>query len=74
MAIEDQIRDKMALIERLQKYQLYHQAKYLTGEQILPSDQRQIIEQAIFTYSSLGKALEKQTKKLKIKEKNKLML
>ena len=30
--------------------------EYLTGEEILPSDQSRIIEQAKFTYSSLGKA------------------
>ena len=39
--------------------------EYLTGEGILPSKQRQIIEQAKFTYSSLGKAFEKQTKTIK---------
>ena len=32
--------------------------EYLKGEQILPSDQRRVIEQAKFTYSTLGKALE----------------
>ena len=37
----------------------------LTGEEILPSNQQQIIEQAKFTYSSLGKAFEKQTKTTK---------
>ena len=36
--------------------------KYLTGEDILPSNQQQIIEQAKFTYSPLGKAFEKQIK------------
>ena len=36
--------------------------EYLTGEEILPSDQRRVIEQAKFTYSPSGKALEKQTK------------
>ena len=35
---------------------------YLTGEDILPSNQQQIIEQAKFTYSPLGKAFEKQIK------------
>ena len=40
--------------------------EYLTGEEILPSDQRRIIEQAKFTYSPLGKALEKQIQTLKI--------
>ena len=46
------------------KYQLYHQVKYecLTGEEISPSNQQEIIEQAKFTYSPLGKAFEKQTK------------
>ena len=36
--------------------------EYLTGEEILPSNRRQI-KQANFTYSSLAKALEKQTEK-----------
>ena len=36
--------------------------EYLTGEEILPSNQQQIIQQAKFTYSSLGKAFEKQIK------------
>ena len=47
--------------------------EYLTGEEVLPSNKRQIIEQAKFVYSPLGKALEKQ-KRFKIKEKNKLNL
>ena len=34
----------------------------LTGEDVLPSNQQQIIEQAKFTYSPLGKAFEKQIK------------
>ena len=36
--------------------------EYLTGEEILPSNQQHVIEQAKFTYSPLGKAFEKQTK------------
>ena len=36
--------------------------EYLTGDEILPSNERQIIKQAKFTYSLLGKALEKQRK------------
>ena len=70
MIIEDQIKD-----EKLQ-YDINREAakvsvlssgkinKYesLTGEEILPSNQQQIIEQAKFTYSPLGKAFEKQTK------------
>ena len=40
--------------------------EYLTGEEILPSDQsRIIIEQLKFTYSPLGKAFEKQIKTIK---------
>ena len=39
--------------------------EYLTGEEILSSDQRRIIEQARFTYSRLGKAFEKQIKTVK---------
>ena len=36
--------------------------EYLTGEEILLSNQQQVIEQAKLTYSSRGKACEKQTK------------
>ena len=36
--------------------------EYLTGEEILASNQRQIIEQAKFTYSPLGNDFEKQIK------------
>ena len=42
--------------------------EYLTGKERLPSNEQQIIEQAKFTYPPLGKACEKQIKKLKIKE------
>ena len=49
----------MTLIEK--------QPKYLTGEDILPSNQEQIIEQAKFTYSPLGKAFEKQIKTIEDK-------
>ena len=41
---------------KLDKYE------YLTGEDILPSNQQQIIEQTKFTYSPLGKAFDKQIK------------
>ena len=34
--------------------------EYLTGEETLPSNQKQMIEQAKFTHSALGKAFEKQ--------------
>ena len=36
--------------------------KYLTGKEIFPSKQKQIIERAKFACSPLGKAFEKQTK------------
>ena len=36
--------------------------EYLKREEILPSEQRRVTEQAKFTYSPLGKAVEKQTK------------
>ena len=36
--------------------------EYLTGQETLPSNQRQIIEQNKFTYFPLGKAFEKQRK------------
>ena len=73
MTIEDQIKDeklqydinreaaKISVLSsgKLDKYE------YLTGEEILPSNQRQIIQQAKFNYSPLGKALEKQVKTIK---------
>ena len=54
------------LIEKLQKYQPYLSSgkidkyEYLTGEEILLSNQKQIVEQAKFAYSPLAKAFEKQ--------------
>ena len=39
-----------------------HTYEYLTDEDILPSNQQQIKEQAKFTYYPLGKAFEKQIK------------
>ena len=70
MTIEDQIKDekqqydinrKAAKISALSSGKI-DKYEYLTDEEILPSNQRQIIEQAKFTYSPLGKAFEKQTK------------
>ena len=46
-----------------------HKYKYLTGEDILSSNQQQIIEQARFTYSHLGKAFEKQIKTIEDQDK-----
>ena len=81
MTIEDQIRDETLQYDidreaekisalssgKIDKYE------YLTGEDILPSNQQQTIEQAKFTYSPLGKDLKNKQKQSKIKEKNKLM-
>ena len=39
-----------------------HKYEYLTGEDILPSNQQQVIESARFTYSPLGKTFAKQVK------------
>ena len=69
MTINDQIRDEKlhdinreaAKISALSSGKI-HIYEYLTGEDILPSNQQQIIEPAKFTYSSLGKAFEKQIK------------
>ena len=63
----------MILTEKQQKYQHYHQVKlvhmtFLTGEEILPSDESRIIEQAKFTYSPLEKLLKNKQKQFIIKE------
>ena len=71
MTIDDKIRDEKMQYDinreavnisalSLSKFDKY---EYLTGEEILPFDQGRMIEQAKFTYSSFGKALEKQTSK-----------
>ena len=73
MTIEDQIKD-----EKLQ-YDINREAakisalssgkidkyEYLSGEEILPSNQQRVIQQAKFNYSTLGKAFEKQIKTIK---------
>ena len=70
MTIDDQVRDKKLQYDinteaadlsclssnKIGKYE------YLTGEEILPTYQKQIIEQAKFTYSPLEKVFEKQIK------------
>ena len=45
-----------------------HKYENLTGKYKLPSNQQQIVEEAIFTYSSLGKAFEKQIKAIEDQE------
>ena len=48
-----------------------HKYEYLTGEDILPSSNQQIIEQARFIYSPLGKAFDKQIKTIEDQGKKK---
>ena len=52
------------LTEKQEKYQHCHLKKFININNLL-SDQRRVIEQAKVTYSSLGKALEKQAKTVK---------
>ena len=74
MTINDQIRDeKLQYDSNREAVKILalssgkiHKYEYLTGEDILPSNQ-QIIEQAKFTYSPLGKAFEKQIKTIEDK-------
>ena len=70
MTIDDKIRD-----EKMQ-YSINREAvkilvlssgkidkyEYLTGEELLPTDQNRVIEEAKFTHSPLGRAFEKQMK------------
>ena len=94
MTINDQIRDEKlqyhinrqaAEISALSSDKI-HKYEYLTGKDILPSNQQQIIEQEKLTYSPLGKAFEKQMKTIEdkgqkqfdalknLKDKNKQMI
>ena len=77
MTIDDQIEDEKlqydidretAKISALQSRNI-DTYEYLTSEEILSSNEKQLIELAKSTYSPLGKDFEKQTKKLKIKGK-----
>ena len=67
MTIKDQIRDEKlqyninreaAKISNLSSGKI-NKYEYLTCEEILPSNKQQVIEQAKFTYSPLGKAFKK---------------
>ena len=42
----------------------FNKYEYLIGEEIFPSNQKQIIDKAKFTYYPLGKAFRKQIKKI----------
>ena len=80
MTINNQIRDEKLRYDvnreatkisalssgKIRKYE------YLTGEDILPSNLQQIIEQAKFTYSPLGKAFDKQIKTIENQRKKKV--
>ena len=81
MTIDDEIRDEKLQYdintEKLQNISLIiilNKCECLTGEEILPCNQKQIIEQATFTYSLLDKTFEKQSKTIEHQGKNKLML
>ena len=78
MTINDQIKDEKlqyninreaAKISALSSGKL-HKYEYLTGEDILPSNQQQIIEQTKFTYSPLGEVFDKQIKTIEDQGKN----
>ena len=67
MTINDKIRDgklqyninrEASKISALSSDEIHNLHQYLTGEDILPSNQQQITEQARFTYSPLSKAFE----------------
>ena len=73
MTIEDQIRDEKlqndinimaAKISALSSGKT-DKYEYLTGEEVLPSNQQKIFEQTKFTYSLLGKAFQEQIKTIK---------
>ena len=77
MTINDQIKDEKlqydinreaAKVSALSSGKL-HKYEYLTSEDILPSNQQQIIEQTKFTYSPLGKAFNKQIKTIEDQRK-----
>ena len=66
MTIKDQIRDEKlrfdinreAAKRSASSSGKIHKYEYLNGEDILPSNQQQITEQASFNYSLLGRAFE----------------
>ena len=67
MTIEDKIKDEKlqhainreaAVISALSSGKI-NKYEYLTDEEILPPDERRVIEQAKFTYSPIEKAFEK---------------
>ena len=82
MTIDDQIRDEKlqydinredAKISALSSGKI-DKYEYPTGQEILPSNKKQIIEQAKLLILLWEKLLKNKQKQSKIKEKNKLML
>ena len=80
MTIDDKIRDEKlqcdinreaAEISALSSGKV-DEYEYFTCEEILPFDQRRVIERAKFTYSPLGKALEKQRKTIEDRGKKQI--
>ena len=61
--LQDDIIRKAALMSVLSSRKI-NKYKFLTSKEILPLDQRRVIEKATFTYSPLGKAFEKQIKNI----------
>ena len=81
MTTDDKIRDEKlqydinreaAKISALSSDKI-HKYEYLNGEDILLTNKQQIIEQAKFTYSPLGKAFEKQIKTIEDQGKKQVM-
>ena len=75
MTIDDQIRDEnlqyditreAAKISALSSKE-FSKYEYLSSKEILPSNQKQMIEEAKFTYFPIGKAFEKQIKTIEDK-------
>ena len=73
MTIDDQIRDEKLLYDinreaakiSILSSDKFKKYEYFTGEETLPSNKKQMIEQVKLTYSPLGKAFEKQIKRIK---------
>ena len=81
MTIDDQIRNEKlqhdinkeaAKISALSSGKI-HKYEYLTGKDILPSDQQQIIDQAKFTCFPLEKAFEKQINTIEDQGENQIL-
>ena len=59
MTTDDKIRDEKLQYDINREAGKIDKYEYLTGEKILPPNQRRVIEQAKFTYSPLGKTFDK---------------